>query len=390
MGLFDRIRGEFIDIIEWTDDGRDTIVWRFPRHGNEIKMGARLVVRESQVAVFVNEGRLADVYQPGTYTLSTQNMPVLSTLKGWKHGFESPFKAEVYFVTTRQFTDFKWGTQNPVILRDAEFGMVRVRAFGTFAAKVVDAAALLRELVGTDPQFRTEEVGEHLRQLIVSQLGSALGSAGVPLLDLAARQDGIGQQLAETLTQELSSTGIAIPRFYIENISVPPEIEAAIDTRSRMTITGNLDDYAKLQAADAIPIAAANPGTGGEALGLGVGMALGQRIVQSTSAAAAAPSPVTQPPAPPAAAPAPAVAPAPAPADVPPPLPTAPRWFIAVGGQQQGPYDESALAGQVASGNLTRTTLVWRSGQAAWQPADQIQELAPLLADVPPPLPPQG
>ncbi|ANH92577.1 antifreeze protein [Streptomyces sp. SAT1] len=382
MGLMDRIRGEFIDIIEWTDDGRDTIVWRFPRYENEIKMGARLVVRESQVAVFVNEGRLADVYQPGTYTLTTQNMPVLSTLKGWKHGFESPFKAEVYFVTTRQFTDFKWGTQNPVILRDADFGMVRVRAFGTFAAKVVDAAALLRELVGTDPQFRTEEVGEHLRQLIVSKLGSALGSSGVPLLDLAARQDGIGRQLAEALTLELSSTGIAIPRFYIENISVPPEIEAAIDTRSRMTITGNLDDYAKLQAADAIPIAAANPGTGGEALGLGVGMALGQRIVQSTAAGTAA-----------AQAPAAPVAPAPPPAQpagpgVPPPLPTAPRWFLAVGGQQRGPYDESALAGQVAAGNLNRTTLVWRNGQAAWQPADQIPELAPLLADVPPPLPP--
>jgi membrane protease subunit (stomatin/prohibitin family) len=384
----DRIRGEFIDIIEWTDDGRDTIVWRFPRYGTEIKMGARLVVRESQVAVFVNEGRLADVYQPGTYTLTTQNMPVLSTLKGWKYGFESPFKAEVYFVTTRQFTDFKWGTQNPVILRDADFGMVRVRAFGTFAAQVVDAAALLRELVGTDPQFRTEEVGEHLRQLIVSKLGSALGSSGVPLLDLASRQDGIGQQLAKALTLELSSTGIAIPRFYIENISVPPEIEAAIDTRSRMTITGNLDDYAKLQAADAMPIAAANPGTGGEALGLGVGMALGQRIVQSTSGAGAAvpPAPATQPPA----QPAPASAPGSAPADVPPPLPTTPRWFLAVGGQQQGPYDESALAGQVAAGNLTRATLVWHSGQAAWQPADQVPELARLLADVPPPLPPQG
>ncbi|MEU4152098.1 SPFH domain-containing protein [Streptomyces sp. NPDC026659] len=379
----DRIRGEFIDIIEWTDDGRDTIVWRFPRHGNEIKMGARLVVRESQVAVFVNEGRLADVYQPGTYTLSTQNMPVLSTLKGWKHGFESPFKAEVYFVTTRQFTDFKWGTQNPVILRDAEFGMVRVRAFGTFAAKVVDAAALLRELVGTEPQFRTEEVAEHLRQLTVSKLGSVLGAAGVPLLDLAARQDGIGRQLAEALTLELAPTGIAIPRFHIENISVPPEVEAAIDTRSRMAVTGNLDDYAKLQAADATTIAAANPGTGGDAVGLGVGMALGRRIAQNMSGAA------TAPPAP-AAQPAPAPAPVPASADVPPPLPTAPRWFLAVGGQQQGPYDESALAGQVAAGNLTRTTLVWRSGQAAWQPADRIPELASLLADVPPPLPPQG
>ncbi|OIJ63701.1 antifreeze protein [Streptomyces mangrovisoli] len=381
MGLMDRIRGEFIDIIEWTDDSRDTIVWRFPRHGNEIKMGARLVVRESQVAVFVNEGRLADVYEPGTYTLSTQNMPVLSTLKGWKHGFESPFKAEVYFVTTRQFTDFKWGTQNPVILRDAEFGMVRVRAFGTFAAQVVDAAALLRELVGTDPQFRTEEVGDHLRQLIVSKLGSALGAAGVPLLDLAARQDGIGRQLAKALTLELASTGIAIPRFYIENISVPPEVEAAIDTRSRMAIAGNLDDYAKLQAADAIPLAAANPGTGGDAVGLGVGMALGQRIAQSTSGAAAGSAAAPQAPAQP--------APAPAHSDVPPPLPTAPRWFIAVAGQQQGPYDESALAGQVTAGHLHRTTLVWRSGQAAWLPADQVPELAALLADVPPPLPPQ-
>ncbi|WP_431036015.1 SPFH domain-containing protein [Streptomyces sp. P6-2-1] len=374
----DRIRGEFIDVIEWTDDSRDTLVWRFPRHGNEIKMGAKLVVRESQVAVFVNEGRLADVYEPGTYTLTTQNMPVLSTLKGWKYGFESPFKAEVYFVTTRQFTDFKWGTQNPVILRDAEFGMVRVRAFGTFAAKVVDAAALLRELAGTDPRFRTEEVGEHLRQLIVSKLGSALGQAGVPLLDLASRQDGIGQQLAKALTRELAPTGIAIPRFSIENLSVPPEVERAIDTRSRMSITGNLDDYAKLQSADAIPLAAANPGTGGEALGLGVGMALGRRIVQSTSGTGAPSAPAPQAPA------------QPAPADVPPPLPTAPRWFLAVGGQQQGPYEESALPAQVAAGHLGRTTLVWRSGQAAWQPAEQVAELAPLFADVPPPLPPQG
>ena len=167
VGLLDAIRGEFIDIVEWTDDSRDTIVWRFPRHDNEIKMGAKLVVRESQTAVFVNEGQIADVFTPGTYTLQTQNMPILSTLKGWKYGFDSPFKAEVYFVTTRQFTDMKWGTANPVIVRDAEFGMVRLRAFGSFAAKVVDAAALLRELAGTDPQFRTEEVQEYLRQMIV-------------------------------------------------------------------------------------------------------------------------------------------------------------------------------------------------------------------------------
>nr|WP_042378317.1 SPFH domain-containing protein [Streptacidiphilus melanogenes] len=376
MGLMDRIRGEFIDILEWTDDSRDTIVWRFPRYDNEIKMGARLVVRESQVAVFVNEGRLADVFPPGTYTLETQNMPVLSTLKGWKFGFHSPFKAEVYFVNTRQFTDFKWGTQNPVILRDPEFGMVRVRAFGAFAARVVDPAALLRELAGTDPQFRTEEVGEYLRQLVVSKLGSALGAANVPLLDLASRQEGIGQQLAGILSEDLASVGIAIPKFVIENISVPPEVEAAIDTRSRMGIAGDLDAYTRFQAADAIATAAANPGGGGEGVGLGVGMALGQRIAQGLTPQAPAPA-------------APAAAPAAPAAAVPPPLPTAAQWFIAVGGQQQGPYDAGVLAGQVAAGNLTRTTLVWRNGLANWQPAEQVAELAALFADVPPPLPPQ-
>ncbi|MFD1049479.1 SPFH domain-containing protein, partial [Kibdelosporangium lantanae] len=173
MGIIDKIRGEFIDIIEWTDDSRDTIVYRFPRYENEIKMNAKLTVRESQAAVFVNEGQVADSFAPGMYTLETRNMPILSTLKGWKYGFNSPFKAEVYFVSTRQFTDLKWGTQNPVIVRDAEFGMVRLRAFGAYSLRVTDPAALLKELAGTDPQFRTEEVQEYLRQLIVGKLAPA-------------------------------------------------------------------------------------------------------------------------------------------------------------------------------------------------------------------------
>ena len=375
MGLVDRIRGEFIDIVEWTDDSRDTIVWRFPRYENEIKMGARLVVRESQTAVFVNEGRIADVFAPGTYTLETQNLPLLATLKGWKYGFHSPFKAEVYFVNTRQFTDMKWGTQNPVILRDPEFGMVRVRAFGAFALRVTDPAALLRELAGTDPQFRTEEVQEYLRQLIVGRLGNALSTAQVPLLDLAGRQDAIGAQLATVLTAELASTGIAIPKFVIENISVPPEVEQAIDTRSRMGIAGNLDDFTRFQAANAIETAAANPGGAGEGLGLGVGMAMGQRIAASLAPTAA-----------PAAAPAPAPASAAAPAG-PPPLPTQAEWYLGAGGQQQGPYDLSGLAGQVGGGVLTRATLVWKTGMGAWLPAEQVPELAQLLASTPPPLP---
>src|SRR5690242_9525342 len=221
MGLFDKIKGELIDIVQWLDDSRDTMVWRFPRYENEIKMGAKLVVRESQSAVFVNEGQVADVYPPGTYTLETQNMPILSTLKGWKYGFHSPFKAEVYFVNTRLFTELKWGTQNPVTLRDAEFGMVRLRAFGAYAARVVDPAKLLRELVGTDPQFRTDEVAEFLRQTIVSEVGTALAAANIPMLDLAANQQGIAQQLAGTLTTSLAEMGISVPRFVIENISLP-------------------------------------------------------------------------------------------------------------------------------------------------------------------------
>ncbi|MDW3847016.1 SPFH domain-containing protein [Micromonospora sp. BRA006-A] len=372
----DKLRGELIDIIEWLDDSRDTMVWRFPRYQNEIKMGAKLVVRESQTAVFVNEGKIADVFTPGTYTLETRNLPILSTLKGWKYGFNSPFKAEVYFVNTRQFTDMKWGTQNPVILRDAEFGVVRVRAFGAFAARVVDASRLLRELVGTDPQFRTEEVQEYLRQLMVGRLGGALATAGVPLLDLAAHQDAIGRRLAAVLTEELAEVGIAIPTFVIENVSVPPEVEQALDKRTSMGAVGDLDRYTRFQAANAMEAAANNPGgEAGAGIGLGMGMAMGQQMARSMGGGAA-----TQP-----AQPAPAQ---PAAAE-PPPLPGQAQWYVGVGGQRQGPYDLGALTEQANAGALGADTLVWRTGMAQWQPAGQVPELASVLASVPPPLPPQ-
>ncbi|MFF0099479.1 SPFH domain-containing protein [Micromonospora sp. NPDC005257] len=377
MGLMDKLRGELIDIIEWLDDSRDTIVWRFPRYQNEIKMGAQLVVRESQTAVFVNEGKIADVFTPGTYTLETRNLPILSTLKGWKYGFNSPFKAEVYFVNTRQFTDMKWGTQNPVILRDAEFGVVRVRAFGAFAARVVDAARLLRELVGTDPQFRTEEVQEYLRQLMVGRLGGALATAGVPLLDLAAHQDAIGRRLAAVLTEELAEVGIAIPKFVIENVSVPPEVEKALDKRTSMGAVGDLDRYTRFQAANAMEAAANNPGgEAGAGIGLGMGMAMGQQMARTMGGGAA-----TQP------APAPPVPAQPAAAE-PPPLPGQAQWYVGVGGQRQGPYDLGGLAEQAGAGALGADTLVWRTGMAQWQPAGQVPELASVLASVPPPLPP--
>ena len=371
MGLVDKIRGEFIDIIEWTDDSRDTIVWRFPRHDNEIKMGAKLTVRESQTAVFVNEGQIADAYGPGMYTLQTQNMPVLSTLKGWKYGFNSPFKAEVYFVNTRQFTDLKWGTQNPVIVRDPEFGVVRLRAFGAYAARVVDAPKLLRELVGTDPQFRTEEVQEYLRQMIVSRLGPALATSGVSVLDMAANQGTIGNRIAGILSEDLANVGLTVPAFFIENISMPPEVEAALDKRTQLGILGgNLGQYTQLQAANAIEAAAKNPGGGaGAGIGLGMGMAIGQQMANQLGAAG-------QPAAPPAAAP-----------GGPPPRPAASAWFIGVNGQQQGPLDDAGLAGAARAGTLTGATLVWKAGMAAWTPAGQVPELSTILGAVPPPLP---
>ncbi|WP_134767226.1 SPFH domain-containing protein [Nocardioides sp. 1609] len=385
MGLMDAIRGEFIDIIEFLDDSRDTLVWRFPRHDNEIKNGAQLVVREGQQAVFVNEGQIADVFGPGTHSVETKNLPILSTLKGWKYGFDSPFKAEVYFVGTRQYTDMKWGTQNPVTLRDAEFGMVRLRAFGTYALRITDGAKLLRELVGTDPQFRTEEVSEFLRQSIVSQLGTALAQANVPMLDLAANQQGIADKLALTLSEQLGSMGIEIPRFVIENISLPKEVEEVLDKRTSMGVLGNLDQYAKFQAATAIGDAANNPGGAGEGVGLGVGVALGQQMAGALAPQAQPPAQPAQPPAAPAAAPAtPAAA-------APPPLPTtSSAFFVAIGGQQVGPLDRSELQERVAAGELTPETLVWRDGMDAWTPASDVAEIRALFPATPPPLPPSA
>ncbi len=374
MGLMDKLRGEFIDIVEWLDDSRDTIVWRFPRYDNEIKMGAKLVVRESQTAVFVNEGQVADAFTPGTYTLETQNLPVLSTLRGWKYGFSSPFKAEVYFVNTRLFTDLKWGTQNPVIVRDPEFGMVRLRAFGAYAARVVDATKLLRELVGTDPQFRTEEVQEYLRQMIVSRLGSALATAGIPMLDLAAQQQTIGSRIGAILSEDLAAVGLTVPTFIIENISVPPEVEAALDKRTQMGILGDLNRYTQFQAANAVEAAANNPGGAGEGVGLGMGMAVGQQMAQALGRQDQQPQ---------------AQGGGQQAQAGPPPLPgQEAQWFLGVDGRQEGPLTTTALAAQARSGALTPETLVWKAGMSTWTAARDVPEVAAVLGAVPPPLPP--
>jgi membrane protease subunit (stomatin/prohibitin family) len=366
MGLLDRVKGQFIDIVEFLDDSRDTIVWRFPRQGNEIKMGAQLVCREGQAAVFENEGKIADVFQPGTYTLETQNLPILSDLKGWKYGFNSPFKAEVYFVGTRLYTDMKWGTQEPVTIRDAEFGMVRLRAFGTFAMRVTDPAALIRQLVSTDPNFSTDEIEDFLREKMVSEVGTALATSGIPMLDLAANQQKISETLVGTLTAAFADMGIAIPKFIIQNISLPPEVSAALDKRTQMGVLGNLDQYTKFQAATAITEAAQNPGGGaGAGLGLGAGIAMGQQLAGAMAQGTAAPA-----------------------AAAPPPLPGQAGYFLGVNGQQVGPVAVADLPARIASGELTPDTLVWREGMAAWTRAGDVPEVNAAFPASPPPLPP--
>ena len=375
MGLMDKIRGEFIDIVEWTDDTRDTIVWRFPRYENEIKMNAKLVVREGQVAVFVNEGTIADVFSPGTHTLETQNLPVLSTLKGWKYGFDSPFKAEVYFVSTRQFTDLKWGTQNPAMMRDAEFGMVRVRAFGTYSIKAADPAVLLRELVGTDPAFKTDEVDEFVRQSVVSRVVTALATSGVAVLDLAAHQNEIADRLGVIISEDLNLLGLQMPRFIIENISLPPEVEATMDKRTEMGVLGNLDQFTKFQAASAITDAAQNPGgIAGAGVGIGVGASLGAQLAQALQPGTASAS-------------AQGVAPAAA-TTGPPPLPVGTQWYLGVNGQQVGPMAPSEIQARVAAGTVTSESLVWRAGMQTWVRLGEVAELQAAPGSTPPPLQP--
>ncbi|MBX7106497.1 MAG: SPFH domain-containing protein, partial [Gemmataceae bacterium] len=280
MALWDKLRGELIDIVEWTEPNDSQILcYRFPRYNNEIKYGAQLTVREGQAAAFVNEGQLADVYQPGRYKLETANMPILSTIKGWKYGFNSPFKAEVYFVSTKQWTDLKWGTQNPIMMRDAEFGPVRVRAFGTYAMKVTDPATFLRQLVATDPSFEAYEITNQLRNMIVSRIADAIGQAKIPVLDLAGNYEKLGGVLTSRLSSEMAAMGLSITQFYVENISLPPEVEQALDTRTKMGVLGNLDQFAKYQSAEAIRDAAQNPGgIAGMGAGIGAGVAIGQQM----------------------------------------------------------------------------------------------------------------
>jgi excisionase family DNA binding protein len=299
MSLMDYLKTQFLEIIEWQDDSRDTLSFRYPDLDKEIKNGAQLIVRESQVAQFVYLGQFGDTFGPGKHTLTTDNIPILSTLKGWKYGLHSPFKADVYFVTTRLFTGNKWGTANPIMLRDRDFGIVRARAYGTFDFHVTDVKLFLKEVAGTDDHFRIEEFQDTMRSRIVSVFTEALATSKVPVLDIAGRYQELGEALLPVINPAVAAKyGIEIPSFIVENVSVPPEVEQAIDKRSSMAAVGNLNDYVKYQMADSMTKGGEGGGMASTAAGLGAGLAMGQQMMAAMN------NPQSTPPAaPPGAAP---------------------------------------------------------------------------------------
>jgi excisionase family DNA binding protein len=299
----DYLKTQFLEIIQWEDDSRDTLSWRFPDEDKEIKRGAQLIVRESQTCQFIYLGQFGDTFGPGKHTLQTDNIPILSTLKGWKYGFESPFKADIYFVNTRLFTGNKWGTSNPVMLRDRDFGIVRARAFGTFDFKVVDVKTFLKEVAGTDHQFRLDEFADTMRSRIVSVFTDALASSNVPVLDVASRYSELGDALLPVINPQLTAKyGIEMPSFIVENVSVPPEVEQAIDKRSSMAAIGSLNDYVKFQMAEAMGKGGEGGGMANTAAQLGAGLAMGQQMMAAMGAAQTTPPAGAPPPLPTAAA----------------------------------------------------------------------------------------
>lgn len=363
MGIMDKLFGEFVDVIEWLDDTNDTMVYRFERYGNEIKYGAMLTVRESQTAVLISEGRIADFYEPGLYELETRNMPLLTTLENWQKGFNSPFKAEVYFFNMRRFTDLKWGTKNPLMLRDREFGPLRLRAFGTYSVRITEPLTFIKEVTGTDGLFQTDEISNQLRNLIMSKFASILGESGIPVLDMAANYDDLSQYVSEKIAPEFQQYGLEVLHLLVENISLPPEVEKALDKRTSMGIIGDLKRYTQMQAADAMQSAAENPSGGAnEGIGMGMGFAVAQQMSQAFSDSGNRQQ------------------------SAPPPIPNAIQYFLAVDGRQQGPFDKITLEQKLTAGELSATTLVWNTDLVEWTAIAKVKEFAHFFA-APPPIP---
>ncbi len=367
MGIWDKLFGELVDIIDWTDDTSHTLVYRFPRYGNEIKNGAKLTVREGQLAILVNEGEVADVFEPGLYELNTANVPILSTLQGWQHGFESPFKAEVYFFNTRIFTDMKWGLRNPLILRDPEFGVIRTRAFGSYAFRIQDPAVMLKEIVGTDGHFVLEEIIGQLKNLVVTGFAKVISEAKVPILDLVASYDDLGRFLTEQLQPMFKAYGLSLETLLVENVSVPEAVEKALDERASSIAVGDLNRFTRYQQAQAMRDAANNQGTAGSgmAMGMGFGMAqsFGAALGRGDSNDPLAPPPMPEQ------------------------VQVVKHYFVVIDGQRVGPVNLAVIKDMIVESKITAETLMWTEGLADWSAADTLSEVKTLLNSQPPAMP---
>lgn len=287
--MFGFIRKQFIDVIEWPNPGDDTLMWRFPAEDQEIQTGATLVVRESQQALFVNEGKTADLFGAGTHLLTTQTLPLLTNLKNWDKFFASPFKSDVYFFNLRQQLGRRWGTAQPVTVRDSEFGVVQLRAFGMYDYRISDPAKLFSEVTGVVAQYSREALDEPLRNVVMTRLASVFGSSGIAFLDMAANQVLLSQKMAELLAPDFARLGLTLERFSVESITLPEAIQKALDERISMGVVGDLNRYTQYQAASAIPLAAQNEGgLAGIGAGVGVGAAIGQAMATNMNAAPAA------------------------------------------------------------------------------------------------------
>ena len=375
MGLFDEIKKklshEFIDIIEWLDNTNDTIVHRFERYQNEIKNEAKLIVREGQTAVFINEGQIADVFKPGTYTLNTQNLPILATLKGWKYGFNSPFKAEVYFVNTRLFTDEKWGTKNAIILNDERFGLTEIRAFGTYSYRIEDAGKFVVNVVGTDGNFTNYEISEHLKSLIATRFTDTVGEAKLPIELYAANATELSETCQEVMQPEFGRVGIQLEKFYIENVSMPEELKKEIFEYSRLDKL-DMGKLTQFKTAKAIEEAAKNEGgTAGAGMGMGMGFVLAQQMGgMMNPQMSQQTNPNLQQ------------------AAVPPPMPTQIMYHYAVNNTQMGPVPFERLKELFANRTVNKDSLIWKQGMGNWAPLQDIEELKAFLGgNTPPPLP---
>jgi membrane protease subunit (stomatin/prohibitin family) len=371
MSFWDKVFGELIDIIEWTEDSPDTMVYRFERYGNEIKYGAKLTVRETQVAVFVNEGQVADILTPGLYELETNNIPILSTLQGWKYGFESPFKAEVYFFNMRQFTDLKWGTKNPIILRDKEFSMVRLRTFGSYSIRINDPEKFMMEILGTYGHFTIEEISNQLRDIIVSRYSSILGKSNIPVLDIAGNYDQLGKFITERISPEFDEYGIKLTKVLIENVSLPTAVEKALDKRTSMGIIGDLDQYLKYNAAESLDSAnGSSNSTASTAMEMGIGLAVGQQMSNALQQQQPATAPIAHAP--------------------PPPVP-GDRWHVVLNDEATGPHPISSIKEMIKERVISAETLIWLSGMPEWIPAAENSTFKLLLQQAndnqPPPVP---